>query len=118
MESVHKNFRNHKCDICDKEFNGETAYIKHIDQVHKNKRIHKCDCCHKSFSQYVNYIAHYNRAHKELVKNFTCHICDFRTHISGYLKKHISRLHKEKIISYSCDICEKCFTNIPDLKKT
>ena len=45
MESVHKNFRNHKCDICDKEFNGQTAYLKHIDQVHKNKRIHKCDCC-------------------------------------------------------------------------
>ena len=61
----------HHCDTCDKEFNREDNYNKHI-RVHENEL--DCDICKKPHNCLEDLLVHIERVHAPRI-GYTCDIC-------------------------------------------
>ena len=47
ITSVHKGLKNHKCELCDKDFSRSDTLKIHINSVHKGLKNQKCELCDK-----------------------------------------------------------------------
>ena len=55
ISSIHHGQKDHKCDLCEKEFSHVGTLRKHISEVHSSihhgQKNHRYDLCEKEFSR-------------------------------------------------------------------
>jgi hypothetical protein len=143
----------YKCDHCEKEFTQSGARQRHLNEVHKNAREHGCQVCKKNFRRAYDLIScvrargtrlgHFAKilnvaklklgnAHTGLIMHMRrhsgelksaksmeakveCKICK-RHYYASSLERHMIDIHFEQR-SYACTICTKRFSRELYLKK-
>ena len=74
INNVHERLKNHKCDLCDKNFGYSQTLKRHIESVYERMKKHKCKLCEKAFSQVADLKRHINSVHERL-RNHKCNQC-------------------------------------------
>ena len=139
----HENQNNHKCDLCDKNFNTKgilKVHIKrfhggnifqcnlcgkeykysnylaiHVSNKHDNIKKFKCDFCAKSYFHQISLNYHLKVCHSEEQEFHFCEICGKRTKQKSDLRKHVEEVH-ENVKKYICDLCNSKFYQNQSLK--
>lgn len=64
---IHRNERNHKCDMCESSFIGKGDLIVHT-RLHTGERPYKCKICNENFIANTNLNKHMKSRHKDSFK--------------------------------------------------
>ena len=64
IHGVHEKIKNHKCDICEKEFAQLSSLKKHVDDVHLKIKDFKCKYCDAAYNQHKKLLDHLLGYHK------------------------------------------------------
>lgn len=97
-----------KCQICKKNFNDQSNYIRHT-KIHYHEEKFKCDVCLKTFTRKSNLSVHFRKHTGE--KPYKCDICQLSFQRNDCLKKHKLLTHEKKKPTFTCDVCQKVFDN-------
>ena len=114
---VHDNF---KCETCGILCNDSNDLDSHIDSVHEGIKAHKCNYCQKGFNGLINLKNHIETVHFcSLTQQFKCEICGIRFGQASDLKLHIKEHYAdpdEGMKIFKCGICKKTFGSAIEIK--
>ena len=86
--------KEHKCEICEKEFSTEQKLKRHFLGVHdQNVKVYSCNICTKSFSKAQTLKQHIHSVHSGH-KDYKCESCGKSFAEAKTLKRHVHTLHK------------------------
>ena len=95
------------CDHCNDLFFSDSEYEAHCRETHKQEatplpRDNFCPYCKDTFEMLSQHMLY---RHDE-VKNFLCHLCDFKHSTKGGLKAHIRSTHPREKDMKMCHLCD------------
>ena len=82
-----------KCGQCPYTTAHKGRLEVHINGVHKNIRNHVCDVCEKGFTNLTNLKTHKDSVHK-MGKKFKCELCSFETYLKHSFGNHAKTVHQ------------------------
>ncbi|XP_032882105.1 GDNF-inducible zinc finger protein 1 [Amblyraja radiata] len=99
---------NFKCDKCEKDFQYEKSYLKHIEQNHgiTPEIIYRCETCNQTFANRCNLKSHQRHVHVE-ERRFPCTICGKKFKRKKDVKRHILQVHEGGGERHLCLQCGK-----------
>ncbi|KAG6440747.1 hypothetical protein O3G_MSEX001520 [Manduca sexta] len=103
-ESYNYNVCPHKCDLCYRGFEYETAYKNHLKKHTDAYGTFECDLCHFRYPAKRFLSRHILTCHK---RKFICKLCPYICFNFGQATNHV-RLHKGK--TYPCNACDMVFS--------
>jgi KRAB domain-containing zinc finger protein len=111
-----KQVKRYCCDFCD-----YSTYIKshleaHLGAIHGGTKDYKCDACDQVFSVDQNLKRHIRRVHREVIKKFSCELCNHKFLTVAELKSH-SSVHVPMTKDFKCEMCDKAYTKKRQLVK-
>ncbi|XP_028415334.1 zinc finger protein 836-like [Dendronephthya gigantea] len=117
MSLLKKHLKTHgvkafQCDLCDKSFSVESAFIVH-KRKHTGEKPHACDQCDRTFSQTGNLNRH-KLTHADY-KPFQCETCERKFNRMDLLKTH-RKIHERVENGFPCNLCSELFSLKNDLK--
>ncbi|XP_060687793.1 GDNF-inducible zinc finger protein 1 isoform X1 [Hemiscyllium ocellatum] len=99
---------NFKCDKCEKDFQYEKSYLKHIEQNHgvTPEIIYRCDTCNQTFANRCNLKSHQRHVHVE-ERRFPCSLCGKKFKRKKDVKRHNLQVHEGGGERHLCLQCGK-----------
>lgn len=97
-----------RCPHCDKTFNSQAAYKKHIARQHTVR--YRCQRCFKSFSSKQYWDEHMSTPCGK--KRHRCDMCGKTFAVLSNMKGHRETHYETR---HSCKFCAKTFTHLPIL---
>ncbi|KAF7286016.1 hypothetical protein GWI33_008319 [Rhynchophorus ferrugineus] len=94
------NGKNYICDLCGKEFRGQSGLKVHL-MIHRGDKPHQCSLCQKKFYS-RQYLTIHLRTHSG-EKPFKCEVCGKGFAQTPPLKVHMRTHSGER--PYKCDLC-------------
>ena len=96
INAVHLGKRTYTCDTCDKAFTQKSHVRTHIKNVHLNSKPFLCKFCDKRFASSQAANIHEKGVHNDFDcdPEFSCDICQFKSHYRDSLKKHKKAKHE------------------------
>ena len=94
VNAVHLGIRAYKCEFCEKTFTQRSHVRTHMKNVHIEEKL-----CDKRFNTAQAANIHEKGVHGDFVGDpeFSCEMCDFKTHYRDSLKNHKnSKIHRNK----------------------
>eukprot|EP00062_Callorhinchus_milii_P009786 gi/632953940/ref/XP_007892695.1/ PREDICTED: GDNF-inducible zinc finger protein 1 [Callorhinchus milii] len=90
-----KRVRNFQCDKCQKGFQYEKSFLKHIEKSHGiiPEIIYCCEICNQTFANRCNLKSHQMHVHSEELR-FPCTLCGKRFKRKKYVKRHNLKVHE------------------------
>lgn len=104
--------RNHKCKVCEENFNHKTDLLRHMRSRH-NGTGHQCPECSKVFFTLEMFNEH-RSLHDDSIPKHTCSECKKQFMTIRKLKEH-SIIHQERTM-WSCEVCSKVFVRSQTLQ--
>ena len=99
--------KEYKCDDCGKILGTEASLSKH-KRIHSRDLPLKCNHCSASFSNQSGLVQH-RASHSS--QEFTCGMCNFKTHRQHALQVHMKTHSNETRMSLLCHICRSTLPN-------
>ena len=65
VQVILADYKDHKCNFCNKSFSQEGSLKMHIHLIHENDNYYRCETCDKSFSNARNLKRHIHTVHKD-----------------------------------------------------
>lgn len=106
-KNIHYN-NPHTCYVCKNVFATRRVLTQHLQKIHRKAPTMFCDQCPKKYTSKASLTFHMVIHCKS--KNFTCHVCGFKTYFRQYLLRHMVK-HNTKV---KCEICSK---EVADLRE-
>ncbi|XP_067845517.1 GDNF-inducible zinc finger protein 1 [Heptranchias perlo] len=99
---------NFKCDKCEKDFQYEKSYLKHIEQNHgiTPEIIYRCETCNQTFANRCNLKSHQRHVHVE-ERRFPCSLCGKKFKRKKDVKRHNLQVHEGGGERHLCLQCGK-----------
>ncbi|XP_038662072.1 GDNF-inducible zinc finger protein 1 isoform X1 [Scyliorhinus canicula] len=99
---------NFKCDKCEKDFQYEKSYWKHIEQNHgvTPEIIYRCETCNQTFANRCNLKSHQRHVHVE-ERRFPCLLCGKKFKRKKDVKRHSLHVHEGGGERHLCLQCGK-----------
>ena len=69
ISKVYTEYKEYKCDACDKIFSHSSNLSRHIKRVHEGPRKHACEICRKKFADKKDLKYHLDHVHKSQIIN-------------------------------------------------
>lgn len=122
VQRVHKQIKNHKCDVCEYRAHTKWDILRHIKANHYGnksdpKDLRICPDCGKVLKGNNHLNFHIKTKHLKLTK-FSCDLCEFRSYGKYEIRSHIEIHHLplELRKGFPCDMCSSVLTTAMSLK--
>ena len=109
IRTVHEKQKDHKCDLCGKEYFAKKRLNEHIKRDHDKIRDEKCNQCGKNFftkdilKKHIGYTHNKDgnqRDHnKQIAKFFECEFCG-KSFTKNGIQKHIKTVHEGSKVKF------------------
>ena len=119
--SIHDRIRNHKCELCEKDFYNIFHLKGHLKNVHdvvkedEKSEDFKCLSCKKIFKYKSSLNLHIKTLHMK-IKNYKCEVCDETFSQKHHLNGHQIAIHN-KGQEFKYDLCQKVYSRKYHLKE-
>ncbi|XP_013416348.1 zinc finger protein 729 [Lingula anatina] len=110
LDLIRHSARNHKCEVCGKQFNTKSSLLHHADDHRKRKFL--CEICGMSFKRSIHIKNHKLSKHSK-ERDFECPTCRKKFKRKDNMKRHMG-LHD--VTPSDCPKCKKKFKDYDRMK--
>ena len=87
-QSIHLGIK-YKCEQCDYEAKSKSMLNGHVQKIHEKKTF-ACEYCDIVLADYNTHKKHLMLKHHDKIKNYFCHLCNYRTMHKDLLQRHLT----------------------------
>jgi len=96
------------CKQCGQTFRKQSKLEAH-ENVHKGLKPYECKECLKAFSLEENLKSHLKNHKKEVMKLYTCQVCQKPFYFLRKILEHMEDVHPD-VFPYNCNLCDQNFS--------